>query len=294
MKDEFIKRFRLPQNNFSEATPFTDGFGFSTSKDRKQDGQDFASLYKFFIRDRVLNEEGDRKPITISVSYGNKNSDGSITLASSEIQRKLDWPIELISNDEFFFDISTNKFYYQNKEFDAFEILLKIESWHMKPTKPFSGGWLRLKLLFYRIFVTGVFKLTHSLLISILYLISGTKTTRSIWFIYDKQNKFKEDKDIKIESFATEKINIFGYAASAWSVVVYSLLHLVFYTGWYFLLNRGDFPYFLTLFKNGFLTIVYVIPTLVFFERLIPQIFKKAIIYIGEMHMEVSSRKIPI
>jgi len=294
MKDNFIKQFGLPKSGFSEPTPFLKEFGFSTSKDRKQNNRDFASLYKFFINKELFESEGALKPITILVSYGEKLPDGGITLTPNKITRSLNWPIDLVSTDEFFFDTASNKFFYKETEISAFDMLQRMEELHTKPTKMLSGSWIRSKLYFYRIFLTNISNGAYIFLIYILYLISGTITKKSIWLVNSERTRVGENKEVQRESFANEKINIFGYHASAWSVVAYSILHFSAYTVWYFALDRGDLPFFLTIFRNGFLTVTYVIPTLVFFERLIPEALKMAVVYVGEIHMNLSFKKIEI
>lgn len=297
-KDNFISSFKLSKNGFQTPTNFVNEFGLSVSKNRIQNNREFASLYKFFIAKNILDSKDEQKPIWISVSYGEKLLDGSINLTPEGIKRKISWPIDLESRDEFFYNLGSNKFFdKKGQEISAEKLLLKIECLHLKPTKFFKGFFLKLKLIFYRLILTNILKALYYFLMWFLYILSGTKTKNGIWLIHSKLDKFDENKEIKKEIFAAEKINIFGYQASAWSVVVYSLIHFIAYSFWYFYLNthaKIEFLFIKTTFRNSFLVITYAIPSLVFFEHLIPRIFEYIIMSIGTLFHKVSFKKIKI
>lgn len=289
----FIDKFQFKKLGFSDPVAFSDAIGFSTSKDRLQNGVPFVSIYKFFLRPEDLNNSVGKKPVIISVSYAEKLNDGTLRISPTSIKRRLNWPIDLFSKDEFFYDLSTEKFYFKEREITTEEIVRTVEALHTKPTKLIRGFILKCKLFFWRILVTNILKLLYYSLIKILYVFSGTKTEKSIWLVNISRDKFDEDRNVKKESFAEEKIDIFGYHASAWSVVVYAILHLSIYTIWYFKLNFEN-GFIKSIFSNAFLTTVYVIPSLVFFERLFPNVLEFLIKWSGEYFHRASYKQIKI
>ncbi|MCR4328464.1 MAG: hypothetical protein NUV53_02990 [Patescibacteria group bacterium] len=272
-KQKFIDKFSLQEHGLSIPVAFSDAFGFSTSKERQQNGLTFVSIYKFYFKEEDLKNDKTKKPIIISVSYAEKLKDETLRLSPTSIKRRINWPIDLLSTDEFFYDHKSEKFYFKDKEITPEDIVKKIEFLHTKPTKLLQGSILIVKLFFWGVLVTNLFKSLYYLLIKILYIIAGTKTERSIWLVNIIRDRPEADKKVTKESFAEDKINIFGYQASAWSVVVYAILHLGVYSLWYFYLDiESDFVQ--SIFSNGFLTIMYVIPSLVFFERLVPKLIE--------------------
>lgn len=292
-KQLFIKQFNVQDKGFSIPVPFINGFGFSTSKERLNGKYTFISLYKFYINEKEFKNKNILKLITITVSYGEKQEDGSIRLSPLSIKRKLNWPIDLLSADEFFYDIKNSKFYYKNQETTADNIIKKIERLHTKPIRFLTGLLLRSKLFFWRIVVTNLFKFLYYILIKILYIISGINTTRSIWLINMSRDSVQDNKDIKIEEFAKNEINIFGYKSSAWSVVAYSIIHFSLYAIWYFHSDVNNI-FIQNIFSNTFLTITYVIPSLVIFERLIPSLIKLLIKYTGLLFHKTSFKRVKI
>ncbi len=294
-KQKFLEQFKfeLEQQNFQSPVIFSDAFGFSTTKERKQNSYNFVSIYRFYIKEENLNNEIDLKPIVVSVAYGERLDDGSVRLSPTSIKRKITWPLDLISTDEFFYNFVENKFFYKNKEITVANILKKVEFFHTKSTKLLQGSLLLVRLFFWRIIVVVFLKLLYYSFIKILYLISGIKTKESIWLVTLRRDRIDTESKVEKESFANEKIDIFGYMASAWSVVVYAILHLIIYASWFFCFDYQN-SFIKSLFSNGFLTIIYVIPTLVFFERLIPRSLQFLIKRIGTMFHTVSFRQVKI
>ncbi len=292
-KQKFIDKFSLQKFGLSEPVAFSDAFGFSTSKERDQNGLTFISIYKYYIKEKDLNVNNTKKPIIISVSYGEKEKDGTVRLSPTSIKRRINWPIDLLSTDEFFYDFKEDQFYFKNEKITSEKIVEKIEFLHTKPTKLLRGSVFLIRLLFWRVLVTNLFKFLYYLLIKFLYVISGTKTTKSIWLVTINRDRPGEDKSVQKESFAEEKIKIFGYYASAWSVVVYAVLHLSAYALWYFFLSLES-NFIQNIFSNGFLTIMYVIPSLVFFERLVPKFIEILIKNSGLYFNNTSLKRIKI
>jgi hypothetical protein len=291
--NSFIAQFQLPRDGFKEAVKFTDAFGFSTDKDREQNGHEFVSIYKFYIRNEEIQTEAHLKSVVIVVSYGEKISDGTVRLHPTSIERKLNWPLDFISTDEFYFDITAAKFIRDGKEIDAKTILKMTEELHLRPTRTGSGFLTRLKIFLVRKVVTNLFKFLYNVLIYLLYGTAGIWTHRSIWTINLDRNRPKDKPLVHPDSFPAQKISIFGYSASAWSVVSYCLIHLSLFTLWFFC-GKTNIEYVKILFKNSFLTILYVIPSLVVYEKLVPAAVETAITFAGKMFHEFSFRRIDL
>lgn len=293
-KQTFIGKFSssLQSSGFSEPIEFSNVVGFSTSKERLQSGHPFVSIYKFYFKNEDLENGKEKKPIIVSVSYAEKLKDGTLQISPTSIKRRINWPIDLLSTDEFFYDSTTGELYFKNKKIGPRDLIQKIESLHIKPTKLLRGFVLIMKLFFWKILVTNFFKFLYYLLIEILYLISGTKTSEGIWSIKINQNQIKENENIEKESFAKEEIDIFGYKASAWAVTVYAILHISIYSYYFHCDLENDFVK--SIFSNTFLTITYVIPSLVFFERLIPEIIRLLIMSSGKFFHKTLFKQIKI
>ncbi len=276
---------------YSEPVKLSDVEGIGYRKLRKQDGKDFVSIYKIYF-DKKFSDTG-RQPITISVSYGELKEDKSIVISPTSIPRKFSWPIDFYSKDEFYFDKKSGKIFQNSKELNLSEFVNVIDTIHTKPTLFFRGFLLRMRLIFWRKIATNFFLYLYNVLVFILFIFSGTKTISSIWSaevsVNEKGAKLKTNKT----KFSSEKINLFGYAASAWSVVVYAIFHFTAFTIWYFYSGQV-FPYLHFVFSNTFLTISYVVPTVVFFERIIPSVLESMIIILRNKYQRTSFKQVSL
>ena len=285
-KEEFKSQFKLPSDGFLNPIDLIDTeIGFSVYKNRSQKG--FKSLFRVFIKNEDLKNSKTLKPLIITASYG-KETENGIVISSSEFERGINWPIELISNDEFFYNIEDKRFFYKNKEISGPDILKKIDEQHTKPTKLIKGLPLRVKLAFWRKWIAFL----PVIFIWLLYLVSGDKITKNLWerkagerSINDKT--FKEPKEKE-----SSKLDIFGYHASQWAVTLYSILHLVLFG----LVRVFDIQlvFLSNIFANNFLIVMYVIPTLGFIDYLLPRLIKYLISKTTDFAVWASSKKIKI
>lgn len=264
--EKFISRFNLPRDEFSAPTPFIDAFGFSTKKERLQNGLRFVSIYKFYIKDDLTSHSIQPKSIKAVVEYAEIKENGDIVLSPTSIPRKSNWPMGIWSDDEFFYDTNSEKFFFNKTEVEANNILKRMDDAHLRPTR-FAGWPFRIKVLsFYKIYIPFL-SFDFAVLRLILYICFGYKTSKSIWRMKSIGNSSNNEKVIEEEPFALKKIKIFEYEASAWAVVIYSLIHLLVYSWWYYKwrgTNRFDLAS--SIFENSFLTISYVIPSLALYE----------------------------
>lgn len=261
---ELIEKFKFPLENFSSPIAYSSDVGFSVIQEH---GNNRASIYHIVIDDKETNPI---KKIRSGVNYGEK-TDSGIRLG---IDNNLFNPIDLDFSNEFTYNIQTNKFYFKDKEIEANDILLKTEKVHIRPTKLIWGLPLRLKLWFWRKAIPFVIKAIDLILIGILWVISGERIKDDIWKRLLWKHHENEKGNIKeIEFEKAETIDFFGYKAKRWSVVFYSLIHLIFF----YFYNKLGFNFSDKVLSNSLLVICYIIVTFFVTESLIPKILKSLI-----------------
>jgi len=272
-RESFKKKFGLPKNNFSEPIDITNvEIGFSVYNDHGRPHKGFKSLFRVYINKFDLDNKEFEKPITITASYGKASEEGLITF-SSEFKRKDNWPVDLISENEFFYNIETEEFFdkseNKNEEIEGLDILIKIDNLHLKPTRRIKGFPFRFKLKFFH-FIAFIFKAIFYLLSVIQYLISGKKVS-----IFGRITELANSLYIRERSPAIKEsgmIDIFGYKVKPWIAVMYSLIHL----STYLICNKYNYRpvWLITIFTNNFLTLVYGIISLGITNSLLPRILK--------------------
>lgn len=287
MREKFKANFELPSDGFSSPIDIQDiEVGFSVLKIREQEG--FKSLFRVFIPNEDLTRNTSLKRVTVTASYG-KESEGGIVIASSEFKRGLNWPIELISEGEFYYNPESDSLIYKDEPIKGLDLLKKVDGWHTKPTRFITGFILRTKLGFWREWIS-VFPI---IFIWMLYLVSGDKVTRNLWERVAERRRSTDQSSQKPEKKESTKLNLFGYMASQWALTVYSLLHLMIFL----LVRRWDIhiPEIISeIFSNNFLTVLYVIITLGFIDDLLPKVLKYLIHESTNLVIWASSKKIKI
>lgn len=291
IRDIFKTKFELPRGGFYEPVDLQDTeLGFSVYKDQKHLGRDdFKSIFKVYIRKDDFKKEGDKKPVTITVSYGRKTGDGIIVNTSdfSDFKRELNWPVELISRDDFFYNINTHDFYHGEKIISAARVLDLINEWHIKPTKKYKGFWLRMKMRFFHTILSGILKILFYIVSGIQYLASGEKVN-----FY-----FKVEDSVTPKNKLGKKIKIFEYEVELWIAVLYSIFHLLIYSI-FFLYNFWP-SFLINIFHNGFLTVIYTIVSLGFADAVLSKLpkvyFTRGLLsFIQEKYYEMISKEIKI
>lgn len=294
--NDFLKAFNLPRNGFTEGALFSDAYGFSTTKRRKQNGLDFLSLYKLYIRDNDMRSDVTEKPITAVVSYGELQDDGSIMLAPTSIPRRSDWPLDFVSTEEFYYNIETSTFTRKGDYISAEQILSMLDELHLRPTKFWGGLWLRLRVFIRRTHMAFTFQYFYYFVIGVLYSLFGTRTVGSLYSFSRTTGRgtVEDEREFKQETFATEAIDVLGYKAkNAWAVITYGLAHFSIYSYWYFF-DTLPHPFISSVFSNAFLTLVYVVPTLVIYERLLPHLLRKLIALTRLMYQQATFSRIDL
>jgi hypothetical protein len=180
-------------------------------------------------------------------------------------------PIDIENSEDYFFNISKRKFFdKKNNKIDPNKIINIFYKEHIKSTKLFKGLLVRIKIWFFRKFLNFITIFIKNIFYWILFLISGEKYLFNYFEdqIIESDKKHFDERKSKETRKEKDKVDFFGYSASKWSIISYALFHL----STFLLLSAFDYkPFFLkTLFENHFLTIIYVISSLWFFEIAVP------------------------
>lgn len=269
MKDNFKLKFNLPQAGFLKPVDLQDTqIGFSVYKEREVEG--FKSLFRVYIKNEDFKKNGDLKPIVISAIYG-KETENGITISSTEFERGRDWPIELISEGEYFFNIKTYDFFKDNKVITGIDILKQIDKQHLKPTKPFVGIPIRTKLFMFHTVFASIIRFVFNIFSGIQYLVSGKKI-HIFENLTESKYRISEPFTKDLQSTQGKHIKIFEYEVEAWVAALYCSFHLFCYGLLYFYQYKPS--WIITIFTNNFLTTMYAIVSLGLANTVLSKILK--------------------
>jgi hypothetical protein len=101
-----------------------------------------------------------------------------------------------------------------------------------------------------------------------------------------------EEEKEKIKFGKKKTKEIFGYEAPSWEIVFYCCLHLVVFL--IFFLEGYKPPLVTIIFKNSFLTVIYVITTLFLLDVVLPTHLKQFIKWADKLFYLSSTRRIKI
>jgi len=307
IQQTFIEKFNIYNKyGFFGLVPFIDnnyGIGFSIKKRLNDSDNKNITLLQFSIRKTILNDEKiKQKPMNIGATYGRDNLDG-VTIRDFE-KTKLTDPIDIEFPDEYFYNIETGELYKNRKKITADKLINRVYNQHIKSTKPIKGFFLIIKLFLWWKLLYLAFRYLSKVFYFLLFLISGNR--------YFYEPIFKEEilnnKVIKTE-FPGEKItatkeeineklkegkkfNFFGYEASRWSIIFYSVLHLMFYIVFIYFNYKPTIV--IVVFKNNFITLIYVIVSLWFMESVLPKIFMCSIRFFSCLSFNSRHKRIKI
>lgn len=288
LNQKFKGQFELPTDSFLNPVDFIDAFGFSTLKKHKNN---YVSVFSVILSKEHLASDNPLKPIQINVSYGKETDRGILTASSSEKIKGMFDPIDLVSSDDFFYNIETGDFFHKDSKVKAKYILEYIDKLHIKSTKPFRGLWLRVKLIFWRVVVLWLIKILSGLFVRILNLITGAKVSKNIWNRVVSQDRIEKEINSP-EIIEGKTIDFFGYKASARAIIFYCYLHLSLYI--FFSIYNFRPNVLMVLFKNNFLTIIYIISSLSLVEIVLPNILKFFIKKTSILFLKVVDKKIKV
>lgn len=278
----FISKFNPDYYGFFGLTRFTDTkIGFSLKKTlagREDEGVTLLSIYvpnKIFEQADILN-----KPLSINLTYGKEAEGGGVIIRD---HHKFSDPIDLRSVNEYYYNISTGKFFKKDKEITADQILKEIYELHIRSTKLVRGLRIRIKLGFFRMLskgITNLYKFISNIFSFILKMVSG------ITYKYDieKFQPFKTPSPEKLEPPNGVKVNFLGYNASPQCIMFYATFHFIIFVILYFKQYIPDL--LVAVFKNTFLILIYVMMSLIFVDKMLPHTLKKFIDFFGKKHFD--------
>jgi hypothetical protein len=301
IKTQFKNSFNLGSNGFINPVLLTDSkIGFSVQKKcevkiekmlKIKKGNEYITLILIYIPDDALYSENQKKPLIIRASF-HLFKDGKFYYDDSLIQNKQRRPIDLVSRDEYSYDIETNTFYANGKNSSADNILNEVYELHIKPSKLFKGSFLRAKMAFKK-FKAFVVKLISNFFAILLYLTNGAKVTENILARYydDDKRKIMGEKSVT-NTEKSPKTIFFGIDTHLHPLISYATIHFIIFTIFFLI----DFKpqYIKLIFSNNFLTVLYVIITLSFFEIRLPKFLLLIVNKTTNWHMKILFKEIKI
>ncbi|KKQ45970.1 MAG: hypothetical protein US63_C0008G0008 [Candidatus Moranbacteria bacterium GW2011_GWC2_37_8] len=294
LKDKFVGKFDLVKFGFNDVTPYTDGsIGVSARKVFNPNKNDHVIQISFYLSDSEL--ESSKRKVISHATYGKISRDGEgITIRS---KNKLTDPVDISNYDDYSFDIVTGELYRKNKKISADELVAEVYSDHMKSTKPLKGLFLRFRMFFWRMFMNWIFEGFSKVFYFLFYLISGDRYSYAPFFETETLNgtiiKSRiENIEAKEETKKAKKMKFLSYEADYWPIIFYSVMHAFLYL--FFMYKSYKPVVIITVFKNNFLTIVYVILSLWIIEILLPKLFKFLIRFFATVSFRFQYKSIKI
>lgn len=212
------------------------------------------------------------KKIDASVSYGKKTGDGIVLSSSTEKIKTIRDPIDLLSTDKFFYDVSKNQFFYEKKKIEATEILKILDKLHQKTTKWWEVV-LIFKLIWFHIVLSKLYKKLFSLVSFIQFIVSGTRRSIHQDLTNPRYSLGLSYHDINKKP-RKPPINFYGYEVEVWLVISYSFVHLIIF--FIFFLLEYEPLLIRTMFSNSFITFMYAVFTVGIANELLPDILKSS------------------
>jgi hypothetical protein len=254
--EEFVNLFNLPRDGYGSPIQLQDlKYGFSAYKEREEEG--FKSLIRVYIENDDLENADANKAVTVTESYGKVNDDHGITVSSTNFKREIDWPVELSSTNEFYFNFEKRIFLFKNETVDPLDVLNKVDDLHTRPQRKIAGFWIRSQIRLQNI-TSKLIEFLFSVIAVIHFIFTNQKVK-----IFTNLNANLVSRDMysvsKNQSEPLKPIEIFGVSVPQSLAILYSLFHLAAFALFYY----KDFePYFIkVVFENNFLTLMYVILT---------------------------------
>lgn len=296
-KETFKALFALPQDGFLDPIDLTDvEIGFSVYKVGLKKG--FKSLFRIYVRSELMHSSSPEKLLTITAAYG-KETDNGITTSSSEWERGRNWPVDIISDSEFSYNVETNQFFNLRKKvaIQGIQILQEVDTLHLKPTKPFLGFWLRTKLFWFQTIFTAALAFLFDVFSALQYLISG-KQIHIFDDLSEPRNRVRPSQIEELKISRGKPIKIFEYEVEPWIAVLYCVFHFAIFAILY--KNNIKPQWLISIFNNNFLTTMYGILSLGLVNAILPKIlepntlFNPVLLFIQMLYYECAFKKLRV
>lgn len=243
-------------------------------KDKKQY---LCLIYVLIENSDLLNDEHTKKNLYIRVDFAFLYENNTYRFDYESVGNKNARPVNLLSTEEYYFDVKNLKFYHKDKEILPRKIIDTLFEQHIKPTKYFKGLYLRSKLFFWRKIYPFMIKAISNLFVALSYIMFGIKHSWDIdkrYFseVYTDKSKFISTKP-KNAPDAPKEISFFGYPVSKWSLASYGSLILLLYITIVFY-GHCQLLVIASIIHNNFLGLLFIILTLIIYETGLPILLK--------------------
>lgn len=272
--DVFISKFDTAKFGFFGLKAINGvKLGFFAKKKFREINNGYLIFLTVSVPNRVFNEtENPKKVLNVSMGYGKEADDGYYIRQDVKL---LD-PMDVTFPGEYYYDINSGDFFNRDKKISADKLLEEVYSKHIKSTKLIRGFYVRTRVWFYRVFLNLLFVGLSKLFSLFIRVISGDVYEYGFSEHIDKSlNREKKSKPEKPADKPGEKVSFLGYNATPACIMFYSVFHFIVFGIFYSLERKPAF--LLTIFKNGFLTLIYVMVSLIFIDKFLPVIFKKIV-----------------
>lgn len=287
----FVSKFDLNKLNFSDLVVFTDAtvkLGFTARKKFRENDNGYFSFFTIYVSNEEFNKTTDAKKfLNIKLGYG-KAVDGGYQIRQDI---KLLDPIDVSFPNEYCYDIVSGEFFHKNKKINPNKLLEDVYTKHIKSTKIIAGLYVRSIIWFYRTFLNLFFKSVSKIFSFFVVLVSGDVYKYGFSEHIDKMlNREKRPRQDDPITKSSERVSFLGYTATPSCIMFYSVFHFVIFG----VLYKLDLKPVLieTIFKNGFLTLIYVMVSLIFIDKILPKLFKKIVDASFELSMYFSYKTI--
>lgn len=266
LNKDFLASFDFENLGFYKEKYLTNvPVGF-TAKKRLYSNDKNVTHLKIYITEEEMRKNGDRKGLEIFLFYGKENKDGGLSYREDV---KLSEPIDVFFPNEFFYNIKNKKFFRYDQEISSNNLINLVYSNHIKSTKFFKGLFIRNKIRLYRKFFSVVFEILSKIFSKLIWLTSGDVYKYGFEEHLARRLNIQKTKPLKeLEDKKESPITFLGYKAKAGCILFYSSFHFVIFCLFFYF---KFFPNFLIMiFENGFLTLIYVMMSLIFVDKILP------------------------
>lgn len=276
----FIEKFNPEKFGFIDLMPYTNvNIGFQVRKKLHEGDKDNITILGIYIPSGTIDKtENTKKPLNISLYYGKKAEGGGVIIRQDP---KLNDPIDVFFPDEYYYDISSGEFFKKDKKITADKIFEEVYNEHIKSTRLLKGLLVRSKIRFYRIFLNLIFKYASKFLSFLVKLISGDVYEYGFPDHINKILNPKAEKPKQPEDKSENRVSFLGYKATTECILFYSIIHFIIFSIFYYFDFKPGF--LIKIFSNAFLTLIYVMMSLIIIDKVLPQMLKRLIDIFSEL-----------
>jgi hypothetical protein len=275
--------FGFPTYNFTHIADFIDGSGFSIRKDleyelikklKLEEDKNYVSILCISISKVSSNKT--RLPLILTCELV-ENRDETYVI-NFEINKKYKQyaPISIYSENDYFYDVKQNKFYFNESEIKPIKILVDIYEKHIKPSKLIKGLLIRSKVRL-RFFISRIIQLFAKFSLFLFNIISWEKYK----FSFITQQIIKTDENSTPENISCELTSskpikyaeIFGIQIEIRTAFWYAAVNLLIFII-YYLQSYLDIHNLNKIVNNAFLISNYAIFSVVIFKYLLDKVIK--------------------